>query len=73
MESFSKTIGGTRFKFEPQRLGNSEEWIYYIETKDRKFTMKLDKNLKWKIRTKVPFMLKEIEDQLSDSIDQRNA
>jgi hypothetical protein len=72
MESFSKTIEGVKYKFEPQQLGNSEEWIYHVSCEDYSFTMRLDKNGEWKIRSKVTFIIKEMEDDFASAIDQKN-
>lgn len=72
MESFVKTIDGRKFKFEPQQLGNGQEWIYHVESKDDQFVMKLDKNQNWKIKGKVNFVIKELEDDFANAIDNKN-
>lgn len=73
MVSFSKTIEGTKYKFEVQKLGNKEEWFYHVEAEDHIYLMKMDKNLNWKFKgSKLPFWIKKLEGQISDIINEKN-
>jgi hypothetical protein len=67
MERFTKTINGIDFGF--QGFFEGEDEVCRVTVDGQSFKMTIDENGSWQILQQVPSWIKNLEKELSDTID----